>query len=194
MNVLVVYAHPVEDSFAAAVHDTALKTLRGAGHDVRLVDLYAEGFEPRFTLDESASGVRPEDRTDIGERVRGVRWARGIVFVHPTWWGAQPAILKGWLDRVFIEGVAFTQAPGSKRIKPKLRNVHRLAVVTTHGSSKLVNVIQGEAGKHLVGRGIRVLCHPLARTRWIAMYGMDRATDDDRLEFLSRIERRLARL
>jgi NAD(P)H dehydrogenase (quinone) len=195
VNVLVVYAHPVEGSFASSVRDTALAALRGAGHDVRLIDLYASGFEPCVTATEHAT-MRDGliGRRDITEHALALRWARAIVFVHPTWFGAQPAILKGWFDRVWIEGVAYTLPPGSNRIKPLLRNVRHLVVVTTHGSSKLVNSLQGEAGKRLVGRGLRVLCHRLARTRWIAMYGMDRATDDDRLEFLSRVERRLAKL
>lgn len=195
MNVLVVYAHPVDGSFASSIRDTVLKSLRAGGHEVRLVDLYAEGFDPCVTAAEYATRCDgPDGRADIAEHVRALRWARAIVFVHPTWFGAQPAILKGWFDRVWIEGVAYTLPPGANRIKPLLRNVRRLVVVTTHGSSKLVNAVQGEAGKRLVGRGLRVLVHPLARTRWIAMYGMDRADDDDRLEFLSRVERRLARL
>jgi putative NADPH-quinone reductase len=116
-----------------------------------------------------------------------------LVLVYPTWWGGPPAILKGWLDRVWIEGVAYALPAGTDRVQPRLRNLRRLVVVTTHGSPKRINVIEGEPGKHLVGRQLRALCHPLARTRWIAMYGMDTADDAGRREFLTRVERRLSR-
>ena len=72
-------------------------------------------------------------------------------------------------------------------------HVRRLIVVTTHGSSKSQNSLQGESGKRLIGRGLRVLCHPLARTRWIALYGVDACTDEERRGFLSKVERRLSR-
>ena len=108
------------------------------------------------------------------DHARRLRAAEALVLVHPTWWGGQPAILKGWFDRVWAAGVAFTLVPGSTRPRAGLRNLRRLVVVTTHGSSKWTNALQGEPGKHLVGRGLRPLCHPLARTRWIALYGLDR--------------------
>ena len=62
----------------------------------------------------------------------------------------------------------------------RLRNVRRLVAVTTHGSSKLVNMLEGEVGKHTIGRTLRAVCHPLARTTWLAMYGVDTATAADR--------------
>jgi putative NADPH-quinone reductase len=90
-------------------------------------------------------------------------------------------MLKGWIDRVFTPGVP-------------IRNVHRLVVVTTHGSTKRVNAIGGEPGKRMIFRTLRVLCHPLARSRWIALYDIDRAGADDRAAFLARVERRLTRV
>ena len=65
--------------------------------------------------------------------------------------------------------------PGADRVRPLLHNLRRLVVVTTHGSPKRVNVVEGEPAKHLVGRQLRALCHPLARTRSLALYGMDTA-------------------
>jgi putative NADPH-quinone reductase len=94
---------------------------------------------------------------------------------------------------VWVEGVAYTLPPGAARVRPLLRNLRRLVVVTTHGSPKRINVVEGEPGKHLVGRQLRALCHPLARTRWLALYGMDTAAEAERRAFLARVERRLAR-
>ena len=64
--------------------------------------------------------------------------------------------------------------------------------ITTHGSSKLVNALEGEVGKRMVTRTLRAACHPLARTRWIAMYGIDTATRRaEGTAFLDRVGRRL---
>jgi putative NADPH-quinone reductase len=75
-----------------------------------------------------------------------------------------------------------------------LRNVRRLAAVTTHGSSKFLNMVEGESGKRTLTRSLRSMCHPFARTTWLAMYGIDNASDDERAAFLDRVERRMARL
>jgi putative NADPH-quinone reductase len=103
-------------------------------------------------------------------------------------------MLKGWIDRVWVSGVAYELPDGANRIRPRLHNVRRIAAVTTHGSSKLVNTLQGEGGKRVVSRSLRALCHPFARTKWIALYGIDRATDADRAKFLDRVERSMRTL
>jgi putative NADPH-quinone reductase len=80
---------------------------------------------------------------------------------------------------------------GSNRPRARLQNVRRLVVVTTYGSSRWINAIEGEPGKRLVLRWLRVLCHPLARSRWIALYGMDSSDEAARVAFLARVERTL---
>ena len=72
------------------------------------------------------------------------------MLVYPTWWSGQPAMLKGWIDRVWVAGVAWDLPPGANVLRARLRNVRRIVVVTTHGSSKLVNALEGEAGKRTV--------------------------------------------
>ena len=195
MRVLLVYANPVPDSFGATLRDTAVATLTDAGHEIDLLDLYAERFDPVLSREAHALHLAaPSTKPEIEHHVVRLRWAEALVFVYPTWWSGQPAMLKGWMDRVLVEGVAFTLPPGAKSIKPMLRHVRRLAVVTTHGSSKLVNAVQGESGKRVILRGLRSLCHPLARSKWVAMYGVDDSTEEDRLRFVERVERRLRKL
>ncbi len=195
MRALVVHAHPLTESYGSAVRDAAVRGLTAGGHDVDLLDLYAEGFVAAMTRREwlhhrTGDAPRPPDVSAHGARLRA---ADALVLVYPTWWGGPPAILKGWFDRVWVDGVAYVLDPGADRIRPLLRNLRRLVVVTTHGSPKRINAIEGEPGKRLVGRQLRVLCHPLARTRWVACYGMDTADDAARGAFLARVERRLAR-
>jgi putative NADPH-quinone reductase len=193
VRTLVVHAHPRADSFAAAVRDRVLAGLHAGGHDIDLLDLYTEGFEPCLSADEwraHQTGIvaKPDD---VKAQAARLTRAQALVLVYPTWWGAQPAIMKGWLDRVWVDGVAYTLPVGAHRVRPLLRDVRRLAAVTTHGSPKWINAIEGEPGKRLVLRQMRSLCHPLVRTTWLALYGLDRSGDAERRAFLDKVERKL---
>jgi NAD(P)H dehydrogenase (quinone) len=64
-------------------------------------------------------------------------------------------------------------------------------VVTTHGSAKWVNAVQGEGGKRVAFRSLRVLCSRRCRTTWLALYGADTGSVDRRTAFLDRVERRM---
>jgi putative NADPH-quinone reductase len=195
MKVLVVYCHPLEGSFATQVRDRALVGLRAAGHEVRLTDLYAEGFTPELSAWEHEHHLDPpETKPDIARHADDLRWCDALVLAYPTWWSGQPAMLKGWIDRVWVTGVAYDLPPGSNRIRPRLKNIRRLVVLTTHGSSKWMNTLQGEGGKRVAFRSLRVLCHPLVRTKWVALYAIDTCTPDDRQRFLDRVEKTMLRL
>jgi putative NADPH-quinone reductase len=184
----------VADSFSAAVRDRAVAALEAAGHQVDLADLYADGFDPHVSVGEW-NGQRPATEDPVLQPyIARLRAAEAIVFAYPTWFGGFPSMLKGWLDRVWVEGVAFRRVEGSNRPRGRLTNIRRLVVITTHGSSKWTNAVQGEPGKRLARRWLRVLCHPFARSRWIAMYGVDRSDDAARQAFLRRVEREVVRL
>ncbi|CAN5565467.1 NAD(P)H-dependent oxidoreductase [soil metagenome] len=189
MKTYVVYCHPLETSFVAAARDRVLAGLAVAGQEVRITDLYAEGFRPELSAWERTHHLDPPaTKPEIAQYADNLRWCEALVLVYPTWWSGQPAMLKGWIDRVWVAGVAYELPPGANRIRPLLRNIRRVVVVTTHGSPKWINAAQGEGGKRVVTRALRVLCSRRARTKWIALYGIDRATDQDRSQFLSRVE------
>lgn len=194
-RVLVVFAHPAVESFGHAVLNSTLTGLARAGHDVRVRDLYAEGFDSRLSVVEKRGHLAsPATKPHLASHFADLEWCTSIVFVHPTWWGAQPAVLKGWIDRTWACGVAWELPAGAKRLKPRMRHVRRLVTVTTHGSPWRVNALQGVPGRRIVNRALRVLCHPLCRTRWIALYDVDGGDAERRTRFLRRVERRLARL
>ncbi len=195
MNVLVIHAHPNPDSFSHAVRQRVTDGIARAGANLRLRDLYAEEFDPRLTRAERRSHLEgPESKAHLQSYFEDLTWCDMIVLVHPTWWGGQPAILKGWMDRVWVRGVAWELPEGARRLHPTLSNVRRLVTVTTHGSSRFVNALQGSPGKKVVRRSLRAICHPLCRTDWIALYRCDTATPADRARFLDRVETRLERL
>lgn len=199
MNAYVVFCHPHHDSLAGAALDRVLRGLERGGHSVRMSDLYADGFEPALTLDEKTNQLvdhreHPEVRPSLAGYIDNLTWCDTLVLVYPTWWGGQPAMLKGWFDRVWVTGVVYELPAGKNRITALLHNVKRIVVVTTHGSSKLVNAVQGEPGKRTVTRSLRALCNHWCRTDWLAMYAVDRATPEQCDRFLDRVERHLRSL
>ena len=194
-RVLIVFAHPVADSFVGAARARAHAVLVDAGHAVDAIDLNAEGFDPVLSAAEwknhdGHGGIAPDVRAHVAK----LQWADTLVFVYPTWFGAQPSILKGWFDRVWVEGVAYRLPAAGGHLRPKLRNIRRIVVITSHGSGKLTNMVTGEPGKRVILRGLRTLCHPLTRTRWIAFYGNDTAKPTDRSAFLDRVASSMAKL
>jgi putative NADPH-quinone reductase len=195
MRCLVVYAHPVEDSYCAALREAAIAALRGTGHDVRVVDLYAERFDPVLTrqerLDYHTAG---RNEANVGDHIAMLRWAEALVFVYPTWWYGLPAILKGWLDRVWVPGVAFTLPAGGKPIKGLMDNIVRLVGISTSGSSRLWMAVVGNPGRHTITRGVRALCNLHCRTTWLAHYDIDRSTPASRVAFLDRVADELGKL
>ena len=199
MRAYVVFCHPTHASFAGAALERTLAGLEAAGHEVRLTDLYADGFAPELSAEVLQHQLvdhrgHPELRPGIQPYVDHLLWCDALVLVYPTWWSGQPAMLKGFFDRVFVKGVAWDMSDGSDRVRPRLRNVRRLVVVTSHGSPKHTNMVQGESGKRIVGRALRVLCNVRCRTRWVALYNIDRADESTRRRFLDQVEQRLRRL
>ncbi len=191
---LVVHCHPDDDSFVRAVRDRVVGALQTHGAELRVEDLYAEGFDPTFSDAEHHRHLEPGAAPGLERYVDDLSWCDTLVLVYPTWWSGQPAMLKGWIDRVWVNGVAWTLPTGADRIEPRLTNVRRLVAVTTHGSSKWINAIEGESGKRTLTRSLRSMCHPLARTAWVAMYGVDSSTPEARARFLDRVERRIGRI
>jgi putative NADPH-quinone reductase len=190
VKVHVVHCHPQPDSFVAAARDRVLAGLHAAGHEVRLLDLYADGFVPELSAWEQQHHLDDvSTKPDIQPYAADLQWCDTLVLVYPTWFSGQPGMLKGWIDRVFVRGVAYDLPEGSNVVQARLQNIRRLVVVTSHGSPKWVNVLQGEGGKRVAFRAIRVLIHRRARSTWLALYGIDHADEATRAAFLDKVER-----
>lgn len=104
MNAVVILGHPRPGSLNHALAGTAVSTLRELGYTVIFHDLYTEKFDPVLEYPEMPRGGLADPVVEA--HCRELLEADGIVIVHPNWWGQPPAILKGWVDRVFRVGVA----------------------------------------------------------------------------------------
>jgi Putative NADPH-quinone reductase (modulator of drug activity B) len=195
MRILLVYCHPVPESFCAAVRDRAIATLTAAGHTVDLLDLYAEGFDPVMGADErrlyNEMTRADHPAPDHAERLEK---AEGILFVYPTWWYGLPAMLKGWLDRVWTPEVTFAIPEGGGPVQPLMTHVRFLGVVTTCGAPWWLSFLIGQPGRKTILRGMRALCAKTCRTLYVAHYRMDSSTPESRAAYLEKIEKKLSKV
>ena len=193
---LVVHCHPRPESFTAAVRDTVLGRLDAAGAEARVTDLYARGFDPCLSAAEHASYLNGlAEGSDVARDCGDLRWCDTLILTYPTWWYGTPAMLKGWIDRSFVPGVAFHMpGPDSRDIRPALTNIRRLAAFTTCGASRLLTLWVGAPGRRTILRGVRLACHPRVRTAFAAHYLMDSSTPESRRAHLRLVARRTDRL
>jgi NAD(P)H dehydrogenase (quinone) len=191
MRVFVLYAHPVETSFGAALHAAVVEELGRAGHAVDDCDLYREGFDPVLTRDERLGYHDVSaNRVPVDAYVERLLAAEALVLVHPVWNFGQPAILKGFLDRVFLPGVSFRMQDG--KVRPSLHNVAKLAAVVTYGATRMRAMLAGDPPRRIATRVMRAVIKPGAPVRYLAHYDMNRSTPETRGRFLERVKREMA--
>lgn len=195
MRALVVYCHPRDGSFTAAVRDVVLDQLRLAGAETRVLDLYQRGFDPILSASEHEGyEIYPDNCAPVQQDVDDIRWCDTLIFVYPTWWYGLPAVLKGWLDRVLLPDVAFLMPNDeSPTIRPGLRHIERLGVFTTCGASWWLTTLVGAPGKRTLLRGVGFLCKKPLKTTFAAHYLMDSSTPESRAAHLEKVARKMAR-
>jgi len=203
MRALVVYCHPRSESFNAAVLSVVMQQLENADAEVRLRDLYKDGFDPSLSaselegyldLDTNQAVVQSEVDAVVQSEVDDLKWCDTLIFVYPTWWYGLPAMLKGWLDRTLVPGVAFIMPEeGSKDIERGLTHITRLGVFTTCGASFGLTQLMGAPGKRTLMRGLRSILATRCKTVFAAHYRMDASTVQTRAAHLDRVERNMQR-
>ncbi|CCF56814.1 hypothetical protein KAFR_0B05180 [Kazachstania africana CBS 2517] len=123
MKYLIVFAHPEPKSFNGSLLDVAVKHLESQGHEVKVSDLYRMNFKPTIDADDflnhdknerlQVAGASAEAfvanqlTADVVAEHEKLMWADNVIFQFPLWWFSMPAILKGWIDRVYSCGFAY---------------------------------------------------------------------------------------
>jgi NAD(P)H dehydrogenase (quinone) len=151
---LVVLAHHRATSLTAKVAMRARRRLEAVGGVVDFLDLYAEGFDPRMTPADEPDWDDPDKAysAEVESHMRRIDAASAVVVVFPVWWSAPPAILKGWVDRVWNHGFAY--GPGARRWGARrLTGKRMLWLGLAAGSKKSLDV---HASAELVDRQLRL--------------------------------------
>lgn len=165
MNVLIVYAHPEPRSLNGALKDFAVRRLEQAGHTVQVSDLYAMRWKAAFDRDDATAlpaGTRFDamehsreafeggtQAADIEQEQHKLRWADAVILQFPLWWFSMPAILKGWIDRVYAFGFAYGVGEHSES-----RWGERYGEGTLAGKRAMLVVTMGGWESHYAPRGI----------------------------------------
>jgi NAD(P)H dehydrogenase (quinone) len=118
--------------------------------------------------------------------------AEALVLVYPVWNYGFPAILKGWIDRVFLPGVSFGLVDG--KVRPTLHNITRIVVVTSYGGSRFRTWLMGDPPRKIANRMLRATVKPGAPVTYLAHYEMNLSTDTTRHAFMTKVERALDKI
>src|SRR5271169_6487851 len=177
------------DSLASALHHAVVESLTQAGHEVDDCDLYAMGFDPVMTAAERRAHNTPNpDLSAVEHHVERLRAADAVVLCFPVWWYGMPAILKGYFDRVWVNGVAFHLHAGGK-IEPGLQRLKKLGVICTYGAPWwLIKLVLRDPVRAVIRTGIRGLCTRHVKTRFLSLYSTESKNSADTTRFLAKVE------
>jgi len=193
MRVLVVHAHPVASSFNAGLFRMTVGRLSESGHEVDVIDLYQDGFNPVMSEEERLNYHDLDaNRKPVETYVDRLLNAEALVLVYPVWNYGFPAILKGWFDRVFLPGVSFGLVNG--KVRPILHNIGEILVVTSYGGSRFRSWLMGDPPRKIANRMLRATVKPGAPVTYLAHYEMNLSTDKTRHSFMSKVERALDKI
>jgi len=213
VNVLYIYAHPEPRSFNGALKDTAMVTLAAGGHTVKASNLYAirfkavldpQDFRMRQDPDhfdpalEQIYGVRTGSLApDIQEEIEKIAWADLIIFQFPVWWSSIPAILKGWIDRVLVQGFVVDIGDGKVYSQGLLKGKKAMIVATTGSEREMYSAggIHGDLHQHLLPltHGVFEFCGMTVLPSHI-VYGASVMTREEGAEQLNQYRKKLEML
>lgn len=194
MQTLVVHAHPDPQSYSAHLYRLAIAALNASGATVSTIDLYAEGFNPVLSLEERQAYLDCPDWLvqRHARHIEALQRCEHLVLVYPTWWWGPPAMLKGWLERVWLPSITFEPAQRKgQRLKPKMQHIRRFTVITHGGAPWWWVKLMGDPHRRMMMRGMRMLFSPRCKTTWLQLHDMNNVTDTDLKVFADQVVRAL---
>jgi Putative NADPH-quinone reductase (modulator of drug activity B) len=157
MNILIVYAHPHHNSLNGAIFESIIQNINSR-HSVKVIDLYEEQFNPILYFDEDNKRRNLQFNTETQAYRDLISWSDHIMFVYPIWWSGMPAILKGFIDRVFVLNFAYSYT-SSSFIPNKLLKGKTASILVTHDTPKIISkFIQKDYGKILKTQILKNMC------------------------------------
>jgi NAD(P)H dehydrogenase (quinone) len=136
MKYLIIFAHPNSASFSSSLINALYKHLTDEGNEVELRNLYEIGFNPVLSADDFVALADNAIPADVVTEQEYVKRAEHIIFSFPVWWGGMPAIMKGYIDRVFSEGFAYEYVDNGSNGNALLSYLHGSTICSTGLSSE----------------------------------------------------------
>jgi putative NADPH-quinone reductase len=193
MRVHYLYCHPQATSFHAAIRARALAGLAAARHEVDLLDLYDDRFDPvMWEAERRDYHDTSRNQAGLAGYIARLRAADALIVQFPVWSFGMPAMLKGYFDRMMMPGVAFDLS-NPERAKPLLGNLRRIAGIATYGRPRIRALAVGDPPRKMVKRYLPWFANWRARVDYYALYHMNVATDADRAAFIDKVERAMSR-
>ncbi|MBN1563733.1 MAG: NAD(P)H-dependent oxidoreductase [Anaerolineae bacterium] len=180
MRVMVTIDHPWSQSFNHAILARVVETLRAGGHEVDVLNLHQENFDPVLRVNELA--VYTEGRyldPKVGAYQKRIEQAQHLIYIFPVWWEVMPALLKGFFDKVFLPDWAFTEADAT----PLLTHITGATVITTMGAPQVIHT----AVEAVLCRGILGFCG-IQHYKWFNLVDVANVLPEQRAAFLDEIE------
>ncbi len=167
---LVIIGHPNPKSYGAALAAKYAEAARQQGAEVEILNLATLQFDPYLH-----AGFNEEQplEPDLVNAQRLIKWCNNICIVTPIWWGSMPAILKGFLDRVFLPGFAFQYVKGSLLPEPLLKGRKARVILTTDTPPALLQYFMGDTTAHILRRSVLHFCgvRPVRTSRFGPIQG-----------------------
>jgi putative NADPH-quinone reductase len=185
---MIVYAHPYDKSYNRAIRDATVKGLGKAAHEIDLVDLYKDKFNPVLSVEDLEAALRKQSFDPVViDYQRRIEKVQHIIFIAPIWFESVPAIMKGFLDRVFTHGWAYEKVEGKGVPKGNLTHLSA-TVISTLGSPKFVyRLFYNNALKGVLINGT-LKCCGVKKVKWFMLDKIQETTEERRKQFLSKIE------
>lgn len=186
-NFLIIYAHPNPNSFNGAIKNTVINTLQKSNTPYKLMDLYAEGYNPVLSLEEMGGKLSEETK----KYQKLITESTNIIFIFPVWWFRAPAILEGLLDKVLVPGFAYRykQIIGKYGIPIALLKDKNVLAIITHGAPALpVKLIYMNAVKYRFLLGFLSFCFSLWKCKIVQLWSVPFVNGSTREKYLKRVE------
>jgi NAD(P)H dehydrogenase (quinone) len=186
MHTLVILAHPYAKSYCHALYERVILTLEQAGHTVDRLHLDGEDFDPVMRGGDLAvyNKGQSADPAVLAYQAR-IDAAQQLVFIFPIWWEVMPALLKGFIDKVFTKGWAYE--PARIGLKGHLNHIQRAVVLTTMNTPKWAyRLLYGDAVQRALVRGTLRKCG-VRRVKWLALSPVSHVTDIQRKAWLKQV-------
>lgn len=189
MRTVLVFNHPYGGSFCSAILKAVTNGLQKAGHEVDLMHLDNDGFNPVMTQDDLKAFVahQPIDPQVINYNKR-LKDANNLIFIFPIWWDIMPAMTKGFIDRVLFPGVVYDHHPRGFGLVPLLKNLKSVTIITTMNKPQILYSL-------LIGNLIRkVMLRSVFKTmgykhlNWISFTSVKSVSQEKRRNWLCNLE------